>query len=143
MRRRIFRPVIGMSMPRKQIASNLSNRSGDLLRHIILYLCSNDAGLKNHWANEIYSFIHDVPKLKGTNRYPSTSFIFDNTYEIWYDSMEPGVQKLFQQEHMKYDVQRIKTAIAVAKEYFLWLSEQLSSSGSVTNQEVRQKLESL
>lgn len=113
------------------------------MRHIILYLCSSDVGLKNHWANEIYSFIHDVPKLKGTNRYPSASFIFDNTYEIWYDSMEPGVQKLFQQEHMEYDAQRVKIAIAIAKEYFLWLSEQLSNNGSVTNQEVRQKLESL
>ena len=41
----------------------------------------------NHWKQEIYSFIHNVDKLKGNKRFPTSKQIYDWTYgkkeDVW------------------------------------------------------------
>ena len=141
--KRYIKSIYAMSKPKTEVEMKLWHDSGNILRHIVLYLCSDNEELKKHWSNEIFNFINNVPRLKGSNKFPSAQLIYDNTYKVWYDSVDAGMPKLFKSENLPYDKQKCDEATIRAEKYFIWLANELSINGFITRQDCYNVLESL
>lgn len=134
---------------KKEIERSLKPLTEKIIEHLFkLYLLPNDESVK-HWKKDIYSFIHSIDKLKGSNKRPTSkqiyewtfgkkADIFDDNYyvEIMVDTIEYEYNVIINEnvDTVKNDMYK------VCSNYFRWLSNELSIKGLISPQSVYKEL---
>ena len=141
--------LIEMSEKRKEIYRRLKDKLEDLAEHVgkcIVYRnTSNDL---NHWKSEVYAFIHTVPKLKGTNKFPTYKNLKENVLCLIDDRMDAiasGSMNIASIEGLPDIECNMDLLGNLILEYCDWLMKTLSSSqqGNVSYYLVSGKIDEL
>lgn len=127
----------------KEIYRMLESKSSVVLEHIAkLMMCPNHSDV-NHWKQEIFAALSRVPKMKSSNKYPSSNEILKHTWNIWYDSLLDMVKAIADEYDVKLDKKTARQIYTSSHEYLTWLSDNLSLSGYVTRTKVYNELDKL
>ena len=133
--------IFSMSQSRKDVAAELEQITRPLVQHLIkLWLYPNSSSA-NHWKQEIYNLLHNVSRLRGTNKFPTSSFILKNTIDVNSSSIPIWVE-IIQDDYDKVECSTPELVIAV-KEYYAWLANKLSQQGEVSRTAIYNKLSEL
>ena len=143
-----FKLLKEMADSKSRISSQLCNNRKSYLEHLIkLYLWKNSE-YANHWKSEIYSFYNDIPKLRTTNKYPNSDFIYQAIFGYCEDSISDSIDDkiefiLYKENNLnklEYDKSDI---IKFIKDYSIWLSSNLSSKGHISFRDAYTKMNEL
>ena len=138
----MFRYVYAMAQNDQKIFSSLSDSAIPLIRHIIKLIYFPNVQEYNHWKREVFKFLNYVDKRKANNKYPKYNFIYsalsshndimDNLISTTLDEMveEPA--------DVDYD-----TAYSIIDSYLQWISQELATSGKISNTACYEKLDEL
>lgn len=139
--------IFAFADAKDNIKNKLKDKSDELVYHLVKIFIFPNCGIKPHWCQEVYGFIHSVPKTKNKNKFPDKQFIFKNTFEVWGDTIEsciitaikdhPNLIPLFNQEN------GLDICENAVRKYFDWLSEELSKIGRVASSDVYKKIDEL
>ena len=138
-----------MARPLKEILDKIDNISENVVYEHILKCLAYRNKYKytlNHWENEIYSNIHQISKVKSTNKYPTYKQLMNNCFYTWSDTIKDFYDKKIHDLEMEYgkiDTLTSQQVFDITSEYFKWLFDKLSSEGIVTKDEVFIKLDNL
>lgn len=144
--------ILEFAQDRKQIQNRLYERTPKIVEHLLCLVLDPDSLCRDHWKKEIYSFLNDIDLLKGTNKVPKASFIYDATYGVKQDRvrsekyMKKFVLDVCTKENIKTNKQlnQIMTELDnVCASYFTWLSKMLNENEYVTLEEVSNKIDEL
>ena len=140
-----------MANTKNQIIRDLNDHSDQIIFHLIYcYFWKNTTNNFNHWCQEIWSNINDLPRWKNTNKLPSYDQLCD-----WYlntelekinDYIDSKVisacyrEKIIEQDIPKYNKSRL---IKYIQAYFIWLIQILAEKGSITDLDVANKVKEL
>lgn len=130
--------IFGMARAKREAEYELSRGAAPALQHLVkLYLYpENDS--REHWIDEIYSFLNDAPVLKHNKIFPSVKFILKNTYYAWEDSIDIKVRKIIHNyPKVDWNPELSKDFHNKALKYFTLLANKLSKEGYVTRSEVK------
>lgn len=143
-------PLLEMAYSKNKLEDYINNRCIELKDHLILcFVYKNKYKMTvHHWASEIYGFLHDCPKLKTTNTYPTyeqlEKWCLNSFTDIIKDNIDSRVQS--EKSIMKYksipDYNKDEVYNKVV-EYFKWLFINFSEKGEVTFNEVENKIKEL
>ena len=79
---RNMQDILGFSRRKSDIAAMIEENTREIIQHLIKLWLYSDAETCNHWKQEVYGFLYQVPRLKGSNKFPSKKFILNNTIVI-------------------------------------------------------------
>ena len=82
----MFRYIVGMSEAKSKIHDQIASVAYELDRHLLKLILYPGTAHQSHWSKEIAGFLNHVPKMKGSNKYPSSRFIYD-AISIYEDSL--------------------------------------------------------
>lgn len=134
------------------IKRTLIDRTPKIVEHFLKLIVDPKNPARNHWIQEIYSFIKEIDITKATKRFPKASFIYDNSYGAVADRVntdryiQARLSDIEDIEHINTDMttEEVKCILNnVCTQYFQWLSVELSNSGVVMHSEVRSKVDEL
>lgn len=127
----MFIYISAMSEYQKEIRRDLSAKGKQLLRHLICVILYPDSQYYEHWKDEIVSFIADVDKVKGKNKWPKASFIKEaiSTQDDMIDAVIRQV-KLKERELTPREVSDVEILRGV-ESYQNWLANELSRFGII------------
>lgn len=139
--------VFGMSKNKRDVAADLESTTREIVRHLAkLYLYPTSEYI-NHWKQEIYGFLHTVCKLKNTKKFPSQRFILDNTInenldliKIWYEDVYEDYTLVNNMCPERFDTDEFYSLVLC---YYDWMSDLLSTRGSITQFKIYTKLDEL
>ncbi len=123
--------IRGFADSRQQIISDLKAGTGQVLRRLIKIFLYPNAQEQNHWKGEVARFLYNVPKTKSNKKYPSKSFIYNHTWNIYEDNFDRWVDAVtgdMEETPASCDIGSLYNA---CEEYFSWLSNELSKSGII------------
>lgn len=139
--------IFAFADAKDNIKNKLKDKSDELVYHLVKIFIFHNCGITSHWCQEVYGFIHSVPKMKNKNKFPKKEFIFDNTFGVWGDTVGsciiiaikdyPDLFPLFNQEN------GLSICENAVRKYFEWLSEELSNIGRVASSDVYKKIDAL
>jgi len=139
----MYRYIVAMSVDKQKIQNDLIDSGKQTVLHIIKLVLYPDSPSVNHWKQEIYSFLHDVPKLKGSNKIPEASFIF-NAISSWDDMIDKLVIEVQDEEEVESSVEvNIDQLQTMISEYHRWAADELSSSGILRRSDVYSKIDEI
>ena len=137
----MFRYIKAMAYDKQSVQNSLESVASSLTDHLIKLYLFSESEYVSHWRQEVWHILNRVSKLKHSKKFPDSRFIFncisgyadmcDNLIGLWcseYDSLTPT----------RVDYEEAEKLIL---EYFKWLSDKLSSQGSVTSAEVYNELD--
>lgn len=132
-----------MSVNRQVLENQLFSAALPLTEHLAKIYVFPDLEYRNHWMKEVWSFVHSVPKLKSSNKFPEASFIFEalsGYADVSYNTIEVICDEYSQHTPKRVDGDELEGMII---EYLTWLADQLSESGKVCSSDVYIKLEEI
>lgn len=110
-------------------------------------LIQNKTDTLEHWCNEIYGFLNNIPRMKGNNKYPNDKLIYswiigwiDDDLLEWINSDISMINSKYSMDTSNCNKQSLNDCIL---EYYKWLSLKLSQNGKINNEEVRQQISTL
>lgn len=136
---------------KRQLEDKLYSNTEQIIEHLFkLYLLPNHSA-RNHWKQEIYSFLHSIDKLKGSNKRPTPAQIYTWTFGNKEDTIDNYFVKVMidtinyqYKENIKLNINVVKNNILfVCRSYFKWLAKELSTKGIVSPQQIYKKLDEL
>ena len=141
----MFMYVSALSNSKKELANAIEDRSDMIFIHICKLLLYQHSAYCDHWMHEIYGFMPRMKKLKKTNKLPSREFIsnimLENLDGMVFQFMAEAIAD---EDDYDYDESVSAEVVQeVCRKYVTWLSEKLSTTGFVTNAEVKAKLSEL
>lgn len=132
--------IRAMSEELSEIRRTLSSASKQIDQHIIRLLLYPDAEYTSHWKKEIATFLHDIDRRKGSNKWPKQSFIYD-ALAVHNDILDNYRRYVIETESelMPIDValHNIEQCIS---EYQRWISTELAKSGYVSQADIINEL---
>lgn len=137
--------ILGFATRKSDIAAALEEDTRELIEHLIKLWIFPNAEDCNHWKQEVYNFLYRVPRLKGSNKFPSKKFILHNTIDVNADNISALLRIVISDYTNRYE-QRRSTYSTMEERillYFDWLAEELSTSGKVARADVYAKLAEL
>jgi len=136
--------IYGMALSRKDLAAIIEDNTREIICHLAkLYYFQEDKDDLNHWRGEIYAFLHNVKRLKGSNKFPDANFIFKNTFIVNESSVEICMEDTYVdycENHVPTRDYDLNEFTNIVKEYFTWLSNILSNRGQVSKDSISKKL---
>lgn len=148
----MIRIITEFSERKQKIEDELTYATKQIINHICKIVLMPDADIVNHWKQEIANFLNEIDKLKGNNKYPSEKQILNWTYgkqeDVLTDTvkMNRKLMDIVDEYNIKYDIE-YNAAIALinnfCKEYFSWISTELSTYGYVNRKLIYDKLDML
>ena len=139
---------------KQEIKCELSSKSKDIIEHIckLILMPTNDS--VNHWRKEIYGFLNNVKRLKGSDKLPTEKQIFNWTYNAYAErlisvsSMTLYIKSIIQEYSLHIENSIDYTLVTnqinnFCKEYFMWISKKLSANGYVPLNDIYSKLDKL
>lgn len=139
----MFKHIKAMSTDKKKIEYILFAASKPLIEHLVRLVEFPNAYASGHWVKEVCAFCHDVPRLKGSNRYPSEKFIYTqlSSYNDVLDNIIRSMQDIeYDEEFIDADPEYV---LRIVESYQKWLAHELSQNGQVSLAQVREKLHEL
>lgn len=137
--------ILGFSRRKSDIAALIEENTREIIQHLIKLWLYSDAETCNHWKQEVYGFLYQVPRLKGSNKFPSKKFILNNTIVINEDNILALLRIVitdysnqYEQKNLEYPTMKKHILL-----YFDWLAEELSINGKVARNDVYAKLSEL
>ena len=142
---RNMQDILGFSRRKSDIAALIEENTREIIQHLIKLWLYSDAETCNHWKQEVYGFLYQVPRLKGSNKFPSKKFILNNTIVINEDNILALLRIVitdysnqYEQKNLEYPTMKKHILL-----YFDWLAEELSINGKVARNDVYAKLSEL
>ena len=135
--------IRAMSESQSKIYDHLTSVSRPILQHLIKLLIFPQNPNESHWKREVMSFLYDVDKLKGKNRWPSSKFIF-KALTTHLDNIQAHVDYVKDTES-EYDPVELPTNILISavSEYFQWIADKLSTYGGVRAADIYNKIDEI
>lgn len=135
-------------MSKKYIIDKLYDMRIKLNYHLIYCYFWYNTDNYNHWKTEISSFIKNLPRVSGTNKFPTAKqlrkWVIDNNIEEINDNIEFYVSEAISEENIKelpeYNKQNL---INYLTEYWIWLSENISDGKNLSNSQVYTEVDNL
>lgn len=142
---RNMQDILGFSRRKSDIAAMIEENTREIIQHLIKLWLYSDAETCNHWKQEVYGFLYQVPRLKGSNKFPSKKFILNNTIVINEDNILALLRIVITDYSNQYEQKNIEypTMKKHILLYFDWLAEELSINGKVARNDVYAKLSEL
>ena len=137
-----------MSENKVQIRQDIVNVEDKIIEHLLkCFLYKNTMNNLKHWEGEIYSFLHRVPKLKNTKKYPSYKLLYNFTIERIYDDIDNIINLTISNLEFKNypkvnNINKENLGKAIL-EYYDWLIEKLSKNGGIVFSSVCNKIDEL
>lgn len=139
----MYRIIYAFSKTTKEVMSKLADRGEVVVDHLIKVFLWPNSQEYNHWKQEVWSNLNRVSKLKTTNRFPTSSQIYNAIWDAVGD-MIPELAKLWIDEidesPIAFDFKNLEYAI---HDYLIYLSKELSTNGIITSNKVYSKLDVL
>lgn len=134
-----------MADTKKEITESIHNKEWMISEHLIKCMLYPKSENINHWKVELYGFVHNVNKVKGTNKYPSYKQLYKWVLNRFEDSLLDRIDGYVSDITRKYGNVEYNKQMLYDKiiEYFKWLLQNLSEKGYVTRQEVSDKIDIL
>lgn len=147
----MIRIVTEFSERKQKIEDELTSATKQIIKHICKIVLMPDNVSVNHWKGEIASFLYEIDKLKGKNKYPSYKQIMDWTYNKQKDmltdihKMKLILIDIAEEYRLKqFDVDKtIKSINEFSINYFSWIAKQLSNNGYVLRNSIYTELNEL
>lgn len=138
----MYRYIVAMSFDREKVRDILISSSEKIIEHLIKILYYPNSDNVDHWKIEVYSFLNRVPKLKGSNKWPSKKFIL-SSISGYNDAIEaftnPVIHKYGTPETNIPDSEIVK-AIESYQDY---LSSILSAQGYILDSDIYSKIDDI
>ena len=148
----LIRLIRELAYERRDIQRTLIDKTPTVVQHIMYLVLDPNNINKFHWMSEVHAFIHDIGRLKNGKKFPKSEFIYEYTYGAmsdmvidskWFNVTVKDIcedenielPKNMKQAQMKVDI--------VCREYFRWLSSELSTNGVISKEDCRNKLTEL
>ena len=94
----------------------------------------------NHWCNELYGLLNEVPKCKHNHKYPKYSVILQEIWSCWEDCYDDRIDKyvmlLERKENNKVHEFSKINLYNFMKDYCEWISKYLADKGSINDDEI-------
>lgn len=132
-----------------RIGDRLEAISDPIIMHLLkIFYFPKEKELVTHWIGEISDFLYRIDLVKGTNKYPKSSFIYSNLWKDSEDTFDRDHYLRINKINKKYarnygEIYCDPRAKDFCREYMLWLSTNLSKKGYVEDYEVENKIHSL
>lgn len=144
----VMRRLQEMSENKSQIRQDIVNVEGKIIEHLLkCFLYKDSTNNLNHWKQEIFSFLYEVPKLKNTKKFPSYKLLYSFTIERIYDTLldriEPRIKNLEFKGYPKVNNYNKKDLYNAILEYYNWLIKELSKTGFVESKSVFNKIDEI
>ena len=106
---------------------------------------------RNHWEKEIYSILSDTYKWTKTNKYLDEQtiyhYVFGYAEDVFIDNFDYYIDKIETLEDTIIDTEEnninSQDMLTFIKDYFKWLSKELSEHGKVLSNQVYNKINEL
>lgn len=134
------RYVLGFSRLRKDSIQKIEDMSSELISHLIKVFMWPNVEECNGWKQEIYSFMHSIPKMKPNNRYPKAQDIFKWIWEPYGDTIYDRIPVICRDIYETPQVMNNELIYNAIQEYMMWLSRELSVQGLVSRTDIYSKL---
>lgn len=138
-----MRFLIEQAKSKSNIENQLYAIGDEIVYHLIKLFLFPDNKSKSHWIKELYAFLPRISKMKSTNSYPSSSFIYTYLFGDNEDTFLEQAESYIDEALIKDDLEITKSNINMIKlmqyikNYCIWLSDKLSTKGFITLQEVK------
>lgn len=140
--------ITEMLIEKDKLFNKLYDKVDIMLIHLVkCFAYKNSTNDLKHWEKEIYSFLNRVPKLRTNKKWPSykllKSILVDIIEDSVYETIDNFIKTLIHEGYPKikeYDKKEISNDII---EYLDWLSLELSKNGSVSLEDIENKIDNL
>lgn len=118
---------------KSEIGDKLEETTRQLVRHLIKLRLFPFSPEVFHWKQEVYTFLHNVSRIKRSNKFPTSSFILSKTIELNIDMIEVWKDNILKdyQDMRKVDVTDADLVDSILS-YYKWLADNLSKYGEVS-----------
>ena len=144
--------IRAMSETKKEVERELKPRAVEVIEHIMKLVLMPNHSSVNHWKKEIAMQLHEIDKLKGTNKWPTASQILSWTYGKRVDLLTDVEWMSYTMQDIceSYDIETDLSAEEfshivnnICKEYFAFVANRLSTVGRVLASSVYEELDKL
>lgn len=127
---------------RKDVLHDLHFRSLQAMPYLMKIFMYPTSSSANHWKDNAYSSINLCEHIRSRSRLPSSKAILNHTWRSISDLME-AFRRLIVVEESQYSNIGYDRMYSMLEEYFRWLSDKLSTKGSVNRDEVYGEINSI
>lgn len=138
------RVIYGMSMKRSELADYIDNHTYQTIVALAqLYLFPQ--GNRVHWRKEVWEKFSRIYTLKKTNKLPSADFIYNNSWVKHSKNIHRIMQYAMdkEDEYTPLKGTTLDEFYQIAQDYFIWLSNMLSTHSEILLSEVKEELDRL
>ena len=144
----MFRYIKAQAEYRSDYANELENHSYPCAFAITQLYVFPKSEYENHWKREVWLQYNKGKKIRPKKKLPSSDFVFNNIWDSEYDSnIKSLINSVITKEYeLIPDPERAnneKQLSRILREYFCWLSEQLSTHSLIDPNSVYMKLDEL
>lgn len=136
------RLILGFARNRADIIRKIVEHSDELIEHLVKVKLYPDDDSFDHWCTEVRAQLCYVPKLSGSNKYPSEKLIYTKAWGDIQDVFTNYVDCVIDDYGMPNRL-RYREVYQFVDNYMVWLSRTLSTKGDVSMAEVQRKLDEL
>lgn len=145
----MIRILYEFAKTRDEIRDSLDSKSDIYITHLfkIFFMRDYRKDDLNHWCREVGDFYKKVDRFKGSKKFPSYKFIYDNIlgdHEDIFDNIFILNQEYLRNEY-NFDIYEddIDNIFKFIQEYTQWLARELSTKGVVLRDTCVTKLKEL
>ena len=144
-----------LALERKKIEFRLLSISDQLILHLFkIFYHGNTQEKIDHWSGDLYDLLYSIPTLSGSHKFPKEDLIYHNLWGYTEDrfatltrGMITKLNRISKGEKEGFGIIKDLTPNSkceeFCREYFLWISEQLSKYGEISEEEIREEISSL
>ncbi|MCL2331961.1 MAG: hypothetical protein FWC54_00525 [Actinomycetia bacterium] len=126
------------------IANEIRSHSGPVTEHLIKLYLFPDAVYADHWKQEVYAFIHEVASPKNDKKhFPSPEKIYKVIEDHCFDRIDVFLTIVKNEVNDIPPQREDGGAQDFVETYYLWLCDELSNKGEVSNSEVADTIDGL
>ncbi len=146
--KRIRYYLIEMPDSKRDIETDVRQSTGRINEHLLKCLLIQDTTHNlNHWSDEVYELLSDVPKMKGNNKLPSEKMLYNCTIgyfgDFLYERLDGYIEDISEQEHTDIVYSNKQIIYDCIMSYYKWLIPILSHEGSVKQEEIKSEINKL
>ena len=137
--------IRAMSENKSRLHDQLVPLAGKMIEHLMKCFMFPNTDPYEHWKGEIYSFIHDVPKLSNSKKWPDSDFLVKCLWDTYEDAIEDWYPQLID-EYSSYHLNTHSESVTVyncCSEYVEWLCVELSRYGRVSSRSCFEKIDNI
>ena len=148
----MIRIITEFADSKKEIERVLSSSTNNIIKHLFKLYCMPDSVNRKHWITEVANFLDSVKKLSGKNKFPNSNQIYEWTYDKWEDLITDVrcISGMIETIEFEYNIVIDKDYNFISNEfndicknYFMWISNELSQKGIIGHRTIYYKINEL